>query len=227
MLGSVCFVVALALVPLVTATAIFQAMPLAVTMGAALFLGEQVGWRRWTAILVGFAGVMVIIRPGAPGFEPAALLAVGAVLGLAARDLFTRRIPSRIDTMLLTAWGFLAVALVGGAQLLATGGAVMPTAGDALMLLGALAFGTVGYWWLTESTRLGELSAIMPFRYARLLFALIIGVVVFSERPDAWTLGGAALIVGSGIYAVLRERARARAAALSSVPVLSTPPAAR
>ena len=216
MTGSLCYVAALAVAPLVTTTAIFQAMPLAVTMGAALFLGEQVGWRRWTAILVGFGGVLLIIRPGAADFEPASLLAVGAVVGLAARDLFTRRIPGRIDTMLLTSWGFLAVALVGAAQLWLTGGAMRPSGPDALLLLGALAFGGVGYWLLTASTRLGELSAIMPFRYARLLFALGIGVLLFAERPDAWTLLGAAVIVGSGTYTFTRERARARAAALST-----------
>ncbi len=216
MLGSLSYVAALALAPLVTVTAIFQAMPLAVTMGAALFLGERVGWRRWTAILVGFAGVMLIIRPGAADFQATSLLAVGAVFGLAARDLFTRRIPEHIDTMLLTAWGFLAVALVGAVQLGFTGGAMRPSGPDALLLLGALAFGSVGYWWLTESTRVGELSAIMPFRYARLLFALLIGVLLFGERPDGWTLFGAAVIVASGTYTFARERARARATALST-----------
>lgn len=212
MLGSLCYVGALGLAPLVTTTAIFQAMPLAVTMGAALFLGEQVGWRRWTAILVGFGGVLIIIRPGAADFQPASLLAVGAVLGLAARDIFTRRVPRSIDTMLLTGWGFFAVGIVGAVQLFVTGGAVPPSGPEALLLLGALAFGATGYWWLTESTRLGELSAIMPFRYTRLLFALLIGTLAFGERPDAWTLAGAAVIVGSGTYAFARESIRARLA---------------
>lgn len=218
MVGSFFYVAALAFAPLVTATAIFQAMPLAVTMGAALFLGERVGWRRWAAILVGFGGVMIIIRPAAEGFEPASLLAVGSVVGLSVRDVFTRRVPPAIDTMLLTAWGFLAVGLVGAVQILVTGGAVWPTGPESLLLLGALVFGAVGYWWLTESTRVGELSAIMPFRYSRLLFALLIGVLLFGERPDGWTLLGAAVIVGSGTYAFARERerARARAAALST-----------
>jgi drug/metabolite transporter (DMT)-like permease len=216
MLGSVCFVVALALVPLVTATAIFQAMPLAVTMGAALFLGEQVGWRRWTAILVGFAGVMVIIRPGAAGFEPAALLAVGAVVGLAARDLFTRRIPGRIDTMLLTSWASWRWPWSGRRSSGSPAGRCGPRGPTRSFCWGRWPSGGVGYWLLTASTRLGELSAIMPFRYARLLFALGIGVLLFAERPDAWTLLGAAVIVGSGTYTFTRERARARAAALST-----------
>jgi drug/metabolite transporter (DMT)-like permease len=155
--------------------------------------------------------VLLIIRPGAEAFEPSSLLAVAAVAGLAARDLFTRRIPSRIDTMLLTAWGFLAVGLVGAAQLAWTGGAVRPTGPEAGLLLGALLFGAVGYWLLTESTRVADLSAIMPFRYARLLFALFIGGLLFGERPDGWTLAGALVIVASGTYAFARERARARA----------------
>nr|WP_256371789.1 DMT family transporter [Rubellimicrobium sp. CFH 75288] len=212
MFGSAAYVLALALVPLVLVTAIFQAIPLAVAMGAALFLREEVGWRRWLAILVGFAGVMVVIRPGAAGFEPAALLALLAVMGLAARDLFTRRVPSGIDTTQLTTWGFLAVALIGAAQLGVTGGAVWPGAGTWWLLGGALGAGVAAYWWLTEATRVGELSAIMPFRYVRLLVALVIGTLAFGERPDGWTLIGAAMIVGSGLYAVWRERVRAREA---------------
>lgn len=210
--GTLSFVAALGAAPLVTVSAIFQAMPLFVTMGAALFLGERVGWRRWTAILVGFGGVMLIVRPWSAAFEPGALLALGAVVGLGARDLFTRRIPSGIDTTLLTTWGFLAVGLAGAGQLLVTGGAVRPSGEETALLAGALLVGAVGYWWLTESTRLGELSAVMPFRYSRLLFGLIVGVAVFGERPDLWTLVGAAIVVGSGVYAFARERARAREA---------------
>jgi drug/metabolite transporter (DMT)-like permease len=211
MLGTFGYVLAVALSPLTTATAIFQATPLAVTMGAALFLGESVGWRRWTAIAVGFGGVLLIVRPGSEAFVPASLFALLAVVGLSGRDLFTRRIPRSIDSMLLVAWGFGAVGLVGLGQILVTGGAVVPTGEEAGWFAGGLASGAAGYWWLTQSTRVGELSAIMPFRYSRLLFAMFIGITVFAETPDAWTIGGAGLIVASGIYSLLRERARARA----------------
>jgi drug/metabolite transporter (DMT)-like permease len=211
MLGSLAFVMALSLAPLVTVSAIFQATPLAVTMGAALCLGERVGWRRWSAILVGFAGVMVVIRPGAADVDPGALLAVVAVLGLAARDLFTRRIPRGIDTMWLTAWGFFAVALAGGVQASLLQGWVAPSGRDLWLIAGALSVGTAGYWWVTESTRVAELSVVMPFRYTRLLFALVIAFFVFAEVPDGWTATGTLLIVGSGLYAVMRERALARA----------------
>lgn len=217
MVGTFGFVLAIALSPLTTATAIFQATPLFVTMGAALFLGERVGWRRWTAIAVGFGGVMVVVRPGGEGFDPASLWAVLAVVGLGARDLFTRRIPGGIESLMLVTWGFASVALVGALQLLVTGGAVPPNGIEAGGFALALVAGGLGYWALTESLRVGEVSAVTPFRYVRLVFALLLGTLVLGERPDAWTLAGAALIVASGLYSLLRERARARAAALAGL----------
>ena len=216
MLGSLGYVVALALVPLTTVSAVFQATPLAVTMGAALFLGESVGWRRWAAVGVGFLGVLVVLRPGLDGFVPASAIALVAVVGLGGRDLFTRRIPRTVPSLLLMTWGFAAVALVGLGQLAVTGGAVSPGRATLLAYAGALAFGSAAYWAIIEATRAGEVSVITPFRYSRLLFALAIGTTVFGERPDGWTLLGALLIVGSGLYAVLRERARAAREALSA-----------
>jgi drug/metabolite transporter (DMT)-like permease len=142
---------------------------------------------------------------------PASLLALLAVVGLSGRDLFTRRIPNGIASMLLVAWGFASVGLVGVGMVLFTGGAVVPTGQEAAWFAGGLVSGMAGYWWLTLSTRVGELSAIMPFRYSRLLFAMAIGITVFAERPDSWTVAGAGLIVASGIYSLLRERARSRA----------------
>ncbi|TNC68041.1 DMT family transporter [Rubellimicrobium roseum] len=223
MLGTCGYVLAIALSPLTTATAIFQATPLAVTMGAAVFLGEHVGWRRWVAIAVGFFGVMMIVRPGSEAFTPASLFALMAVVGLGGRDLFTRRVPQDIDSMLLVAWGFGAVGIVGLGQIAVTGGAVMPTGVEGVWLIGALLTGAAGYWALTEAMRAGEISVITPFRYSRLLFALGIGITIFDERPDLWTLAGAALIVGSGLYSLLRERARARAAARATLSPVTVP----
>lgn len=211
MIGTFGFITALALTPLTTATAIFQASPLVVTMGAALFLGETVGWRRWSAIAVGFVGVMIIIRPGLDGFQLASLWSVLAVLGLSVRDIATRRIPGRITTAQVSAWGFVAVALLGALMLAVTGGAQLPSVAQAGYIAGALAFGVAAYWAVTQAMRLGEVSVITPFRYARLVFALIIGMVVFTERPDVLTLLGAALIIGSGLYTFARERLRKRA----------------
>lgn len=211
MVGTLGFVTALALTPLTTATAIFQAAPLAVTLGAALFLGEQVGWRRWTAISLGFIGVLMIIRPGFEGSALASLWSVLAVLGLSVRDLATRKIPGTISTMQVSAWGFLSVAVLGALMLAVTGGARMPTLAQTGYIGGALLFGITAYWAITQAMRLGEISVITPFRYSRLVFAMVIGMVVFRERPDAVTFAGAALIIGSGLYTFARERLRKRA----------------
>ena len=213
MVGTFGFITALALTPLTSATAIFQAGPLAVTLGAAVFLGEKVGWRRWSAIFVGFIGVLIIIRPGLDGFELASLWSVLAVVGLSVRDVATRRIPGRITTAQVSAWGFVSVAVLGAIMLAVTGGAHLPSLFQAGCIGGALLFGVSAYWAITQAMRLGEVSVITPFRYARLIFAMIIGTLVFSERPDLLTLLGSALIIGSGLYTFARERMRKRAAA--------------
>lgn len=210
MIGTLGFVTALALTPLTTATAIFQASPLAVTLGAALFLGEKVGWRRWSAIFVGFIGVMVIIRPGLDGFQLASLWSVLAVAGLSVRDISTRRIPAGIATATVSAWGFASIAVLGALMLAVTGGAKVPTLLQAGYILGALVFGVSSYWAITQAMRLGEVSVITPFRYARLVCAMVIGMIVFGERPDLMTYLGSALIIGSGLYTFARERLRKR-----------------
>lgn len=211
MVGSLAFVTALALIPLTTATAIFQAMPLFVTMGAALFLGEAVGWRRWSAVIAGFLGVLIIIRPGGAEFSPALLWPLLAVAGLGLRDLATRRIPPAISTMQLATWGYVAVTLLGGGMLAVSGGGRLPALPEALALLGAMTCGLVAYWSLIEASRIGEVSVITPFRYSRLVFGLLIGIVIFAERPDFWTWFGAAVIFAAGLYTFARERARNRA----------------
>lgn len=227
LIGTACFISALALIPLSTASAILQAMPLAVTLGAALFLREPVGWRRWSAIVIGFLGVLLILRPGFEGFEPAALLAVAAVAGLAMRDLATRAVPPAITTMQLSAYAFALIALPGVAMLVfGTQAAVIPGASGMAGLAAALACGVLGYYAITVALRVSEISAIAPFRYTRLVFALALGFAVFDERPDAATLAGAALIIGSGLYTLLRERQLARRAArLASAATL--PPGGR
>lgn len=204
------FVLALTLIPLTLATAILQASPLLVTAGAALFLGERVGWRRWAAVLIGFAGILVILRPGLEGFRPAALWAVAGVTLMSVRDLATRRVPPGVSSLQLSFWAYAALIPGGAAALALTGGAVRPDPPLAMMLVAAGLIGTVGYFLIVASVRIGEISAVIPFRYSRLVFALILGVAVFDERPDAATLIGAAMVVGAGLYAVLRERRLAR-----------------
>lgn len=212
LVGTTGFITALALIPISTASAIFQATPLAVTLGAALFFGEQVGWRRWTAISVGFFGVLLIVQPGTDGFEPASLFAVQAVVALTVRDLATRRCPPSINTLQLAAYGFGMLAPLGVVMLALGDGPVSMDLRQSAMMGGALIIGPIAYYALIVAVRIGDVAVVTPFRYSRLVFALIIGVVVFAERPDAMMLLGSAIVIGSGIYTFMRERALARRA---------------
>lgn len=213
MIGTACFVSAIVLTDLSSASAILQATPLVVTLGAALFLGESVGWRRLLAILAGFIGVLLILRPGLDSFEPLSLLAVGGTLGLGLRDVATRRVPANVSSMQLSYLGFAAIIPVGILYGWLSGTPLRSLDTTAtLYFAGAFSIGLVAYYAIVAAMRLGEVSFVTPFRYSRLLFALIIGVLVFGESPDALTLVGAAIIVASGIYTVLRERRLARAA---------------
>ncbi|SEM45319.1 Permease of the drug/metabolite transporter (DMT) superfamily [Loktanella fryxellensis] len=221
MLGTVGYVTAVVLTPLSSASAILQATPLFVTLGAALVLGETVGWRRWLAISVGFCGVLLIIRPGLDAFEPASLFAVQGVIFLGLRDLATRRIPPGVSSMRLSTYGFLVIAPAGLVLMALAGDAlVVPGTTDLLRVVAAIVVGALGYFALISATRIGDMSHIAPFRYTRLVFALLIGVAVFGERPDAATLTGAAIIVGSGSYAAWRERQRQRRASLEAATLL-------
>lgn len=209
--GAVAFATALSLVDISTVAAVFQALPLVITMGAALFLGEQVGWRRWSAICVGFVGVLMIVRPGLAGFNPSVILVLVAVLAISARDLLTRMVDSSVSSAVVSFQAFASVIVAGGLLLVSTG--AEPTALDGRqvgMMLGGIVFGVAGYYAIVTATRIGDASAITPFRYSRLLFSILVGVLVFGERPDAMTLGGAALIIVSGLYTFVRERRLAR-----------------
>ena len=201
-------VLALTLNPLSLVTAILQAAPLVVTMGAAQFFGENVGIRRWSAILLGLIGVLIILRPGLGSFEPEALWILVAMLGLAARDLATRAAPRSLDNLQLATVGFFAL-VPTGALLTAFGEApIWPTAAN----WGLLAFtilATIGaYYAITAAMRVGEIGAVTPFRYSRLVFGLVLGLLVFAERPDALSYVGTALILGAGLYSAWRERLR-------------------
>ncbi len=205
--GTLAYLTALASVPLATVSAVLQAMPLAVTLGAALFMGERVGWRRWLAIIIGFTGVLIVIRPGSDSFTPAAMWVTLAVAALALRDLASRRIPASSTDAQVSTWGLAAVALLG-AGLLTGQTAIIPTTLQTLQLTGMLVFGTLGYWAITAATRTGDVSVVSPFRYIRLVFAVLIGTLIFAETPDTYTLIGSAIIVGSGLYAFMRQRIR-------------------
>lgn len=215
MLTGVCFVTALAMSDLSSVSAILQAMPLLMIVGAALFLGEQVGWRRWMAVIVGFIGMLMIVQPGTAGFDSASLWAVVAVIMLAVRDLVTRRMDPSIPSLQVAVMAFAGFAVVGPVLLIAKQDhMVMPQGVAWLWSLFALIAGMSGYYLIVMATRIGDVSAVVPFRYFRLIAAMFIGVLFLGERPTTLTLCGAAVIVASGLYAFLREtQAKRRAAA--------------
>ncbi|MGR3365709.1 MAG: DMT family transporter [Maritimibacter harenae] len=221
LMGTTCFVLGLTLVPLGLLSALLQANPLFVNIGAILFLGMSVGWRRWLAISIGLVGVLVILRPGAEAFRPEALLGLGAAIGLAVRDVATRVTPAGIHPLQTSAWGFV-MAAVSGAVLLAFEPFALPAPGDAGLIVIATALGMSGYYALTRAMQTGDVPAVTPFRYTRLVYAIVFALVFFDEVPDAWTLVGAALIVGAGVYTIVREARVSRAArraALAASPV--------
>ena len=209
-LGTTGVVLALAYTDISTMSSIHQATPLMVTLGAAVILGETVGWRRWTAIIFGFLCVVLIIRPGLDGFDANALFALVGVLGLSIRDLATRRIKDSVTTLQLSVFGYLILIPVGFIMIQIEGSdltyILTTTQLEQAYMMGIIICSMLAYITITASVRLGQISAIVPFRYSRLIFALFYGIVFFGERPDWQTLLGAAGIIASGIFLMMRER---------------------
>ncbi len=202
--GRLFFALAITLTPISSASAILQATPLVVALGAVLFFGETVSARRWLAIAAGFAGVLMIIRPGLAGFAPASVFAVLGTLGFAGRDLITRASPLTMTTAQLGTLGFSMLTLAGAVLPAAGGGGGWPQPLTCLYLGASAGFGALAYAALMIAMRSGEISVVAPFRYSRLLFALAIGTMVFGERPDGLTLLGSAIIVASGLALIGR-----------------------
>jgi drug/metabolite transporter (DMT)-like permease len=204
--AAVAFVTALSLVPISTVAAVFQVTPLTITMGAALFLGESVGWRRWTAVCIGFIGVLLIIRPGFGGFNPSVLWVLVAVLGVAVRDLVTRVIPFSVESSIISFQAFLSLVIAGAICLLVNPQDIAPIAGKELVYFGCgIVFSISGYYAIVTAMRVGNASIVASFRYSRLLFSLLVGVFIFGESVDMLTLTGSMIIIGTGLYTFLRE----------------------
>jgi drug/metabolite transporter (DMT)-like permease len=208
--GTVTFLLALAHLPLANVSAVFQALPLAVTMGAALFFGEGVGWRRWLAIATGFAGVMIIVRPGFEGFSIYSLLVLACVACCAVRDLVTKRIPPVIPSLLVSTMTAFAVTVCGALTVGPMGGWTPMSVGDTALLSIAAMLVLVGYQFIIMAMRTGEISFIAPFRYTALLWAILLGYLVFADLPDRPMIAGALVVVGSGLYTLYRERIAGR-----------------
>ena len=206
----VTFLTALIHMPIANATAILAALPLAVTVGAALIFREVLGWRRITAILVGLLGVVLIVQPGMAGFNIYALWALAAVVMVTGRDLVTRAFSPQVPSMTVAVVTALGVTLSGLVFSIGTPW-VMPDA-RALALIGVAAVMVIGgYVFAILAMRVGEVGAVAPFRYTSIIFALALGWAVFSEWPNTVALVGAGLVVATGLFTLLRERAIRRA----------------
>jgi len=200
--GRLFYALAIALTPLSSTSAILQATPLIVVPAAAVLFGERVGAFRWALTGIGFLAVLAIIRPGGEAFTPLSLLAVVGMLGFAGRDLATRAAPLGLSNAQLGTAGFGVLAMAGVVLSFWTGFKPIATPG---LILGAIVFGVAGYGALTTAMRTGEVAAVTPFRYSRLVFALILSVLAFGEHPDAMTLAGSAVIVACGIALLTRR----------------------
>lgn len=209
-LGTVTFLAAIVHLPLANTSAIFQALPLAVTLGAALMFGEPVGWRRWLAIAAGFMGVLIIVRPGVEGFNQFSLIALISVLFCAVRDLATRRIPAQVPSLFVTLVTTVTVTVAGAIIIVPLGGWTPPSSRALGLLTLAAVLLLIGYQCVIMALRSGDISAVAPFRYSALLWAMLLGYLVFGDVPDAMMVTGAAIIVLSGLYAFYRERIRHR-----------------
>ena len=214
--GTISFLAAIVHLPLANTSAIFQALPLVITLGAALMFGEPVGWRRWLAIVAGFVGVLIIVRPGLAGFSQFSVLALVSVLFCAGRDLVTRQIPANIPSLFVTLVTAVVVTATGAVILVPLGGWTPPSPRALALLALAAVLLLIGHQCVIMALRIGDISAVAPFRYTALLWAMLLGYLVFGDRPDAMMVTGACIIVLSGLYAFYRERVRHRLPAAST-----------
>lgn len=199
------FVTALLNLPLANVTAVLQALPLTVAVGAALVFREPLGWRRMSAILIGFMGMLLIVRPGVDGFSLWSGYALMAVLCVTLRDLATRRLSVHVPSMTVTLASSLAVTVSFG--LASTLTDWVPVTLPLAALIGAAAVFIIGgYFFSIRAMRVGEISFIAPFRYTGLVWALVLGWLVFGDWPTNLTLLGAGIVVATGLFTLYRER---------------------
>ena len=203
------FLTGLTYLPLATITAILAALPLAIAVAAALFLGEGFGWRRLVAIVVGFSGVMLIVQPGTEGFNGYAVYGLLAVCAVTVRDLSTRRLSRDTASMLVTWVTTIGITTVYGLASLTVDW--VPLSGREGALLVAAAVSVIGgYLFSIMVMRVGEISCTAPFRYTGLVWALLLGWLVFGDWPDMITLIGAGVVVASGVFTLVREAQEGR-----------------
>ena len=205
--GTLAFLTALRHMPLANLSAILQSLPLAVTLAAALLMREPVGWRRLAAILVGFCGVLLIVRPGTEGFDRWSLLGLVSVAFVVLRDLSTRRMSAGLTSITVAFSAAVSVTVVALAVLPFFGWAPV-RASEMALIAGASGFLIAGYILIVMAMRVGDIALVAPFRYTSLIFAVVLGWTIFGQFPDAFTLLGGAIVIATGLYTFHRERVR-------------------
>lgn len=205
------FLTALMHMPLASVSAILQFLPLAVTLGAALVFGERIGWRRLTAIALGFAGVLLIIRPGTEAFDIWAVLGLASVACVVVRDLATRGLSPQVPSVAVSFYAAASVTLMGLFGVAFEGWQPMTLANTSVLAAASGAL-IAGYMFGVMAMRVGDIGYVAPFRYTSLVWALVLGLVVFGSFPDPLTLIGAAIVIATGIFTLLRERKLAQSA---------------
>ena len=203
--ATVGFLTALKHMPLANVTAILQALPLTVTMAAALFLGEKVGWRRWLAIAIGLAGVLIIIRPGMEGFSVYSIWALVAVGCVTIREIATRKLSADLPSLPVALATAIAIGGFGAVMLPVVEWAPVSSSGWSLICGASLAI-IGGYLFSVMTIRIGDIGFVAPFRYTAMVWALILGLLMFGEIPDMPTITGTVIIILTGLYLLHRER---------------------
>ena len=202
---TITFLTALKHMPLANVTAILQALPLAITMAAALFLAEPVGWRRWSAILVGFVGVLIVVRPGLEGFNIYSLSAFMAIIFLTVREIATRKLKSEVPTITVVLSTAVGSTLFAGIMMIGSEWDTV-SAVSWLLILGAAVAILIATLLSVMAMRIGDIGFVSPFRYTSMLGAIGLGILMFGDWPDQPTLVGTLIIVSTGIYTFHREQ---------------------
>lgn len=203
--ATILFLSALMHMPLANLSAVMQAIPLAVTLGAAMFYGDKIGWRRMTAIVIGFIGVMIIIRPGTAGFSIWSVMGLGSVLTVVIRDLSVRPLDRAVPSIMVALGAGVAVTTMGLVGAAIQGWQPINLLQSA-QVAGAGVMLPIGYICAVSAMRVGDVGFIAPFRYMSLMWAILLGWLAFSNLPDLYAVIGASIVVATGVYTLMRER---------------------
>ena len=202
---TIAFLTALKYMPLANVTAILQALPLTVTLGAAIFLSDPVGWRRWSAIIIGLVGVLIVIRPGLQGFNIYSLVALAAIFFITVREIVTRKLTSEVPTITVVLSTAVGTTIFSGIMMIGADWNAI-SLNSWLLLVGASIAILIATVFSVKAMRIGEIGFVAAFRYTSMLGAISLGILMFGDWPDSLTLFGTIIIISTGVYTLHREQ---------------------